>query len=195
MPYLLPTIGRGSAPTFVGGLGDPISIPDYSFWSSGDISAFYNVVLDRVSHLEHDIDANVPHTSDGEQLQTEYRQFKNDFLHAWGEYHNAWPSGSSATPVATAREMAGRYNAFETRYRNLSGRPPTTSSIATVQEQHEPAPRIAGLPVWAWAGLGLTGLGLLGWIMTSVRGVASEARKAAIGRALAANRRGRRRRA
>jgi len=196
MPYLLPTIEHhGVAPTFVGGLGQAITIPNYTIWSSGDISSFWNVILDRVSALETDISHNVDTSSaDGSQLHTDFENFKSDFLSAWSQYHDSWPAISSSTPVTTAQQMAGRFNALLTRYTTLTGEAPTPGAIATVQQQATPSPQVAGLPIWAWAGLGVAGLGLIGWIFMSVRGTASELRRAAVAGALASNRRHRRRR-
>ncbi len=177
----------------MGDLGS-LSIPDYTLWSSGDISTFYNQVLDAVSHLEADINNNAPHSTEGEQLRTDYRAFKNDFLRHWSQYHDSWPAGSSATPVQVAREDAGRYNAFEQRYHSLTGRTPTTGGIAPVSTQSMPSPRVAGLPVWAWAGIGIVGLGMAGWIASSISHSASSVSRAVIGRAALAMNRGRRRR-
>jgi hypothetical protein len=158
------------------------------------VSAFYNTILDAVSRLEQSISANVPRTTEGNALRTEYAAFKSDFLRNWSLYHDlSLPVGSSGTAVNVAREAAGRYNAFERRYRTLTGRAPEPSGIAPVETVAAPTERIGGLPPWAWAGLGLVGLGLVGWIALSISRSASSFSRAAIGSAMLANPRRRRR--
>jgi hypothetical protein len=150
------------------GLGT-LTIPDHWLWSASDVSSFYNIVLDAVSNLEQDITANVPHTTEGDALRTEYRAFKNDFLQSYQQHHEiSLPVSSSGTAVNVAREAASRFNRFEERYRAITGHAPRASSLAPVRLEESPSPRIAGLPVWAWAGIGLVGLGLVGWITMSI---------------------------
>lgn len=187
-------MGLGS---YLGDSGDglgALSIPDYTLWSSGDISTFYDQILDATSHLETDIAQNVPHSAEGEQLRTDFTNFKRRFLSQWQQYHDSWPAGSSATPVATAREAAGFYNGLETRYRNITGRAPTAPGIAPVAVQSTPSPMVAGLPVWAWAGIGVVGLGMVGWIFMSISRVSSSVSRAVVSHSLLANRRRRRQR-
>lgn len=175
------------------GLGE-LSIPDYTLWSSGDIATFYNQILDAVSHLETDISQHVPHSVDGDQLRSDYQLFKTQFLTQWQQYHDSWAAGSSATPVAVAREAAGRYNAFEQRYRAITHLAPTSAGIAQVAVQSMPSPVIAGLPVWAWAGIGIVWLGMVGWIFMSISRVSSSVSRAVVSHSLLANRRRRRQR-
>lgn len=176
-------------PRRLAALGE-ITIPDYMLWSAAEVGGFYNLILDAVSRLEQDISANVPHTTEGDSLRREFTVFKNGFLSNWTLYHNlSLPVGSSGTAVSVAREAAGRYNAFERRYRTITGHAPTAGSIAPVTIVAEPSPRVAGLPVWAWAGIGLVGLSLVGWIALSISRSASSLSRAAVGASLLANRR------
>lgn len=187
-PHSVHGLGCGCAMPMAG-LG-ALTIPDYTIWSASEVGTFYNTILDAVSRLEQDISANVPRTTEGNALRAEYTAFKNDFLRNWSLYHElSLPISSSGTAVSVAREAAGRYNAFERRYRTLSGRAPTTSGIAPVEAVSEPAPRVGGLPVWAWAGIGLAGLGLVGWIALSISRSASSFSRAAVGTAMLMNRR------
>lgn len=159
----------GVDPTPTSGMG-ALSIPDYTLWSSGDISTFYNQILNAVSQLDQQIRTNVPTTGDGAQLRSDFTAFKNQFATQWAQYHDSWPSGSSATPVTTAREAAGRYNAFETRYTQITGRAPAPSGIAPVAVQ-QTEHLIFGQPLWVWgvAGAGgLVALGLVAWAVSSV---------------------------
>lgn len=190
-PHSLHGLGCGCAP--VAGLG-ALTIPDYTLWSAAEVGAFYNLILDAVSRLEQDIGANVPRTTAGNTLRTEYSAFKNEFLRNWALYHDlSLPVGTSGTAVSVAREAAGRYNAFEQRYRTMTGNAPTPGSISTVETVATPSPSIGGLPVWAWAGIGLVGLGLVGWISLSVSRSASSLSRAAVGSAMLLNNRRRRR--
>lgn len=193
-PHSLHGLGCGCSMPMAG-LGE-LTIPDYTLWSAAEVGSFYNQILDAVSRLEQNISANVSRTTaDGAALRTEFNSFKNEFLRNWALYHElSLPVGSSGTAVTVAREAAGRYNAFERRYRAITGRAPEPSGIAPVATVEAPAPRIAGLPTWAWAGIGLAGLGLVGWIALSVSRSASSISRAAIGSAMLANRRRRRRR-
>lgn len=177
------------------GLG-AITIPDYTLWSSGDISAFYNVILNAVSQLSTDIAANVPNTGDGAALRSEFTAFKNSFASTWSQYHDSWPAGSSATPVTRAREAAQRYNAFEVRYHDITGRAPTPSGIGPITESH-PERLIFGQPLWVWgvaAGVGVVGLGLVGWMISSVGRTAAAFSPAALLHNPPRRRRARRRR-
>jgi hypothetical protein len=152
------------------GLGE-LTIPEataFGIWSRGQISSYYDRVLDAVSRLEQDIVANVPRTTEGDALRTEFRAFKGDFLRSWSLYHDSWPAGDNATPIAIARDSASRYNAFEATYRSITGRAPRAGALAPVVVVEGPAPTVGGLPVWAWAGIGIVGLGLVGWITMSV---------------------------
>lgn len=159
----------GVDPTPMSGLG-ALTIPDYTLWSTGDISAFYNQILNAVSQLATDITANVPNTGDGAVLRSEYTAFKNSFASTWSQYHDAWPAISSSTPVTRAREAAQRYNAFEIRYHDLTGRAPTPSGIGPISESH-PDRLLFGQPYWVWgvaAGGGVIVLGLAAWMVSSV---------------------------
>jgi len=161
------TVGVDQTPT--SGMG-ALTIPDYTIWSSGDISTFYNSILNAVSQLDQDINANVPNSGAGAQLRQEYAPFKTSFLAHWQTYHDAWPSGSSATPVTTAREDAGRYNAFEQRYTAITGQQPRASGIAPVDQTH-PDRLLFGQPMWVWGVVGAGGIVVLGlgaWMISSV---------------------------
>lgn len=166
-PRTMDTAGIDKTPT--SGLG-AITIPDYTLWSSGDIAAFYNVILNAVSQLAQDIAQNVSNSGDGAALRSEFTAFKNSFASTWAQYHDSWPAGSSATPVTRAREAAQRYNAFEIRYRDITGRAPTASGIGPISESH-PERLIFGQPLWVWgvaAGGGVVALGLVAWMVSSV---------------------------
>lgn len=148
-----------------------ISIPNNVVWWQADISAFYNVILNAVSQLSQEIQANVPNTGDGATLRTEFTAFKNHFLSQWQQYHNSWgPSSGSSAAVSAAHEAASRYNAFEGRYTALTGRPPPPSGLAPVPEQQGPA-MFLGQPLWVWGVAGggaIVALGLVGWMVSSV---------------------------
>lgn len=185
-PHSVHGLGCGCA---MAGLGE-LTIEDRSIWSTSDVAAFYNRILDAISRLEQEISQYVPRNAQGDELRTELNGLKRFFLPNYSEYTNmTFPVGSSGTAVNLAREAAGRYNALERRYRTITGRSPRPASIGPVETVETPPTRVGGLPIWAWAGMGLVGLGLVGWISMSVSRSASSFSRAAIGTAMLANRR------
>lgn len=145
------------------GLGT-LTTPDRTIWMPGDVRSWLNQINEQVRALDNDIDAHrstLTSTATGQRFITDFDTFQRQWLSFNGSAATWW-----GNTVSEAQQYVNMYNALETRYRSLVGSAPT--SAATLSEAERPSVlRDANRNLMLWAGLGILGLGTLGYVLSN----------------------------
>jgi len=141
-----------------------LTIPDYSVWGRGDVSAYYSQIARAVSDLGKDILEHVDRTtSDGQRLTNDFAVFKREFGNAYTAYMASpilLPVSPGSTVVEQMRMYAGQYNGFESRFAALTGATPSYLPPHVATEQGGADFQI---PTVVYVGLGVVALGFAAW--------------------------------
>jgi len=176
-------IRRPAKRSLVGSGMGLFTMADYSIWTVAERTDQLNRFFDAVAATSADIDRNhnpiIAAGTSGTRFWTDWQTFKREY-DAFTRRVNAagsWGISSSSDPILVElRSFVDRYNALDTRFRNLSG-------ISAVLTAGDSRPAGFSLPfsstlgtggsigVMLAAGAGVIGLVALAVIATQARGI------------------------
>jgi hypothetical protein len=148
---------------FLRGLGTLVA-PDYSFWTADRRRAWLNQINEQVRAMDNDIDTNrsrILSATGGQRFLSDFDAFQARWL-AYNSSVGTWFSGVADS----SQQYVNEYNALEARYRSLTGTAPTSAFSASEAERPS-ALRDANRNLMIWAGIGILGLGTLGYVLSN----------------------------
>lgn len=122
------------------------------------VTALSNDIVARRSAFASS-DASVRAAND--RFITDWTAFKND----WGRWYSGVVDSALLTGFNRQQEFVNRYNPLERRFTEITGAAPTRAFAPAASEHEGPW---SNQNLMIWAGLGILGLGMAGWILSNL---------------------------